>query len=253
MSVRHWGQGDQPALLLHCTLAHAGAWAAMARHLDDRLVMTAPDLPAHGAGSEADATRDFHDQATELAMAHLPDGPVHLIGHSFGATVALRLALDAPERVRSLTLFEPVLFCAADGPGRAAHDAAFAPHVDAMERGDTAAAARVFLGIWGSEGFDDLPPSQQAYVTDRIWIPKATEPTLVHDRANMLSRLPELPVPTLVVEGANSHPVVAEINTRLASDIPKATRHVIDGASHMAPITHPQRGAEAIIHFHETL
>ena len=83
-------------------------------HLGDQLRMAAPDLLAHGAGPEADRNRDFHDQATKAAELHMAEVPVHLIGHSFGATLALRLAIEAPARVRSLTLIEPVLFCAAD-------------------------------------------------------------------------------------------------------------------------------------------
>ncbi|MEX3016402.1 alpha/beta fold hydrolase [Gymnodinialimonas hymeniacidonis] len=246
MSVRHWGQGAEPALLLHCTLAHGGAWAGVARHLAHRLTMSAPDLLAHGAGPEADRNRDFHDQASEAAARHLPDAPAHLIGHSFGATLALRLAVEAPERVRSLTLIEPVLFCAADGPGRAAHDAHFAPLAAAMTDGDLAEAARVFLGLWGTEDFDDLPKAQQRYIIDRIWIPEATEPALIQDRAALLPRLGDLYVPTLLIEGAHSPPVINEINTRLALGLPNATRVRIAGASHMAPITHPAETAAAI-------
>ena len=253
MSVRQFGQGGEAALLLHCTLAHGGAWAGVARLLAGRLSMVAPDLLAHGAGPDADRSRDFHDQATEAAAAHLPPEPAHLIGHSFGATLALRLALEAPERVLSLIVIEPVLFCAATGPGRAAHDAHFAALPAAMASGDRAAAARVFLDIWGAEGFDDLPAPQQDYITDRIWIPQATEPALIDDRANMLSRLPDLPVPTLLLEGAQSPPVIAEINTRLATDLPNARRTLLDGASHMAPITHPGPVADAINTFLDTL
>ncbi len=253
MSVRHWGQGAEQAVLLHCTLAHGGAWAGVARHLSDRLSMIAPDLLAHGAGPEADRNRDFHDQASEGAMRHFPDVPVHLIGHSFGATLALRLAMEAHARVRSLTLIEPVLFCAADGPGRAAHDAHFAPLATAMTEGDLDEAARIFLGLWGTEAFDDLPAAQQRYITDRIWIPEATEPALVHDGVRLLPRLRALTLPTLLLEGTRSPPVIAEINARLAADLPRAARARIEGASHMAPITHPEAVASKIRHFLTTL
>lgn len=246
MSVRQWGQGAAPALLLHCTLAHGGAWAGVARHLDDRLRMFAPDLVGHGTGPDAVRSRDFHDQATEAAARHLPQAPAHLIGHSFGATIALRLALDAPERVRSLILIEPVLFCAANGPGRAAHDAHCAAMPEAMAAGDVARAARVFLDLWGAESFDNLPDAQQRYITERIWIPQATEPALVADTSGILARVPTLQTPTLLLEGAGSPPVIAEINARLCADLPNASRARIEGAGHMAPLTHPAQVARAI-------
>lgn len=159
MSVSHWGEAGEPALLLHCTLAQSGAWAGTARHLKGLLSMVAPDLLSHGEGPIYDPTRDFHDQATQAAAKHLPQSPTHLIGHSFGATIALRLALDHPERVTSLTLIEPVLFCAADGPGLKAHDAHLADLPDALAHGDKDQAARLFLGLWGSDDFDAMQPA----------------------------------------------------------------------------------------------
>ncbi|GAB5449233.1 alpha/beta fold hydrolase [Gymnodinialimonas sp.] len=258
MSVKHWGPeapeepGAEAALMLHCTLANGGAWASLARHLRGRLTLVAPDLLAHGDGHAFDPTRDFHDQATEAAARHLTPG-MHLIGHSFGATIALRLALDQPERVKSLTLIEPVLFCAAHGPGRAAHDAYVAGVPQALAEGDRARAARCFLGLWGAEPFDGMPPARQAYITDRIWIPAATEPALLDDRARILPRLPQLPTPTLLLHGALSPPVIPEIIARLSSDIPNSQAQVLDGAAHMAPLTHPAATARAILGFLDQL
>ena len=122
-----------------------------------------------------------------------------------------------------------------------------------MASGDLASAARIFLGTWGTEVFDDLPATQQDYITDRIWIPGATEPALIHDGANLLPRLHGLSLTTLLVEGALSPPVIDEINTRLAAELPNARRTIIDGASHMAPITHAGPVASAIDTFLDTL
>ncbi|UWQ95040.1 alpha/beta hydrolase [Rhodobacteraceae bacterium M385] len=246
MSVKHWGSGPETALLLHCTLAQGGAWGPMARHLRDRFTMIAPDLLSHGNGPTHDASRDFHEQATAEAATHLPQTPTHLIGHSFGATIALRLALDHPARVKSLTLIEPVLFCAATGPGRAAHDALTADIPSHLAYGDKSAAARIFLSLWGAEPFDAMAPALQSYVTDRIWIPAACEPALTSDTANLLPRLSRLQTPTLLLQGDRSPPVIAEILTRLAKDIPHARRQIIPNAAHMAPLTHPQATAAAI-------
>ncbi|MCK4861458.1 MAG: alpha/beta hydrolase, partial [Rhodobacteraceae bacterium] len=46
--VRYAGEGD-PAVLLHCSLGHSGAWNGVMAGLSDRLAMVALDLPGHGA------------------------------------------------------------------------------------------------------------------------------------------------------------------------------------------------------------
>ncbi|MDG3042107.1 alpha/beta fold hydrolase [Roseicyclus marinus] len=248
--ARHWGQGGEPALLLHCSLAHSGAWDGMARALADRLTLTAPDLVGHGRGPAPDPARDYHDQATEAALAHLPDHPTHLIGHSFGATVALRLALDHPDRVASLTLIEPVLFAAArGGPGWAAHVAGMAGVGLRLDAGDAQGATRDFLAQWGGGvPLDAMPKTQQAYMIDRIWVVPASSPALEDDSARLLPRLGQLACPVLLIEGAASPPVIAEIQSGLAAAIPQARRAIIPGAGHMVPITHAGPVAQEIRH-----
>jgi lipase len=135
----------------------------MARRLSDRFHMIAPDMVGHGAGPPGDRSRDFHDQAPSTCARALPEGPVHLVGHSFGATVALRLAIEAPERVASLTLIEPVLFAAApDGAEKRANADTLGRMGPMIDAGDEAGAARLFLSVWGSgEDFDRLPPARR--------------------------------------------------------------------------------------------
>ena len=249
--ARHWGQGGERAVLLHCSLAHSGAWNGVARALSDRFDLTAPDLVGHGRGPAHDPSQDLHDQATEAARAHLPAAPTapcHLVGHSFGATIALRLALDHPDRVKTLTLIEPVLFAAARGePGWQAHEAALAPLGPLSDAQDWAAAARLFLGVWGGPvPYDALPPAQQSYMRDRIWVVPASTPALHDDSARILPRLGQIACPVVLIEGAQSPPVIAEIQAALARAIPQARRVIVKGAGHMAPITHPEAIAAEI-------
>lgn len=259
MSVTTWGpvpeepvpegEGPELALMLHCTFAQGSAWAGVARHLAGRISMIAPDLLGHGAGPVPDPGQDFHDQATFEAARHLPEAPCHLVGHSFGATLALRLALDHRDRVKTLTLIEPVLFCAANGPGRAAHDAHLSGMPAALAAGDRRAAARMFMGLWGAQPFDASPPALQRYITDRIWIPDACAPALVEDRAGILPRLAGLHLPTLLLQGAKSPTVIAEILCHLQHVLPNATSHTIPNAAHMAPITNASATAHALTAF----
>jgi pimeloyl-ACP methyl ester carboxylesterase len=247
--LREWGAADlPPALLLHCTLAHGGAWTRLARRLSDRFRLIAPDMVAHGGGPAADPARDLHDQSTEHAAGCLPGRSVHLVGHSFGATVALRLAIEHPARVRTLALIEPVLFAAApDGPERRANAETLARMGPMIRSGRRREAARLFLSVWGAGGdFDDLPPEQAAYMAERIGVIEAQRAALHDDAAGLLTRLGAVECPVLLLEGTASPPVIGAIQTRLAAGLRDARRAAIPGAGHMAPVTHAAEVAEAL-------
>jgi lipase len=257
--IRH-GRGRRRALMLHCSLAHSGAWSGLAARLGQQLSMTAFDLPGHGRSGDWDGTADLHALSTAIAgvlAAELagPAAPVELIGHSFGATVALRLALERPGLVRGLTLIEPVLFAAARDAAPevfAATATAFAPVYALCAKGEHAAAARAFLRIWGNgQRWDDLPPAQRAYATRRIAMIPATDAALSQDAAGLLrpGRLEALDRPVLLISGGSSPPIIAAIACELTRRLPQARSATVPGAGHMVPITHPGPVAEAILDF----
>ena len=227
----------------------------MAGRLAGLLDMTAMDLPGHGRSPDWDRMVDFHAQATAMARAALPEAPggVHAIGHSFGATVALRLALEGVP-MRSLTLIEPVLFAAAreaGDPAYAAHLDAFAPIDAAFAAGERERAARLFSRDWGTgQRWDDMASSQRASLIQRIHLIFAGSPALEADEAGLLApgRLEALRVPVLLIEGERSPPVAGAVQAALAARLPDARSVVVEGAGHMAPITHPQPVADAIRH-----
>ena len=173
-----------------------------------------------------------------------------LIGHSFGATVALRMALERPEAIRSLTLIEPVLFAAARAAGDPAwrqNLRALQPFATAIAAGDRIAAAAAFQAVWGVS-FSDMPAPQRDYLAARIHLIAAVDPTLQQDTAGLLAfgRLEALGLPVLLVEGATSPPVIAAIQTELQRRLPQVTRTVVPGAGHMSPLTHPAEVAALI-------
>lgn len=244
--------GARKGLALHCSLAHGGMWAGVAGHLRG-VTLLAPDLPGHGAQPLWDGQADLHGDSTRQAIALAEaEGEVDLIGHSFGATVALRVALERPELVRSLTLIEPVLFAAA----RAAGGRAFAdfaaghnPFARAVAEGRLAEAAQLFLAVWGDgSAWEAVSPRQQEYVVQRIAQVAALDPVLAGDSAGLLAymRLESLGVPVLLLEGRNSPPIIAAIQAALAERLPQSQRVILDGAAHMSPVTHADAVAAAV-------
>ncbi|WP_425038050.1 alpha/beta fold hydrolase [Primorskyibacter sp. S187A] len=250
---RRFGEGPREALLIHCSLAHAGVWRGLAAHLSDVVSCTGFDLPGHGRSGPWVGPGDIQDVSTRMAAALLPEeGRVDLVGHSFGATVALRLALSHPARIRSLTLIEPVFFAVAfrDVPEcKAGFQAEHAGFEQAMSRGELEAAARAFTGIWGgATAWEDIPPAQQTLRASQMPLIQAAEGALHDDAGGLLQpgQIDALDVPSLLIEGAQSPRVIAIIQDGLERRLPDVTRARIVGAGHMLPITHPAEVAAPV-------
>ncbi|HLJ08120.1 MAG TPA: alpha/beta hydrolase, partial [Acidimicrobiia bacterium] len=76
------------------------------------------DLRGHGRSEQTPAGYTLDDSVEDLLAVVDALGvgaPVHLVGHSYGASVALRAGLRHPERLAGLTLIEP--HCADTGDG----------------------------------------------------------------------------------------------------------------------------------------
>ncbi len=245
---RHWPRGgDRPVLALHCSLAHAGAWSGLAERLTN-LTLTGFDQIGHGRAPDWDGVTDLHDAATAdaIAMAEaLGQGaPVDIFGHSFGGTVALRVALTRPDLVRSLMLVEPVIFAAARAAGAKAWTAFQDEHLGVarlMGSGDRLGAARLFHGLWGTgEPLESLPDRARDYIIDRIHLIPAQNAVLLDDSKGLLRAggLEALHVPVLLVEGALSPAIIAANHAELARRLPNAHCASVAGAGHMLPLTH---------------
>lgn len=106
--------GGPPVVMIHgLFLGNLATWyftaaPALARH--HRVLLY--DLRGHGRSAPAASGYDLATMTADLAA--ILDGagvsePADVVGHSYGGLIALRLALDAPHRVRRLALVEAPL------------------------------------------------------------------------------------------------------------------------------------------------
>ena len=254
---RTFGSGAHNILAIHCSLAHSGAWRGLAGALGPNVTLHAFDLPNHGASGDWDGTGDMHDAATDMArtvLDDLGDAPIDVIGHSFGATVALRLAVESPGRLRRVVLFEPVFFAPvlADDPDFGAEYAAIdGLRATAYAEGRPEDAARIFNRHWAGAGtWSNLPVKTRTYMTERIGFVHQSTPFLIEDSAELMApgRMMGARVPILMMRGSDS-PWAAKVNDAIARRLPDVTHAVVSGVGHMAPINAPEPVAAQICDF----
>ncbi|MEL6684513.1 MAG: alpha/beta hydrolase [Pseudomonadota bacterium] len=235
-----------PVVMVHCALSSHAPLLPLAQAVDGQVTLL--DMPGHGRSDDWDGKRDYQTLVAD-AIAACCDGPTHVVGHSFGGTAALRLAVERPDLVNRLTLIEPVYFAAAKGTGEhAQHAKVFRPFVGAMLAGDEARAAEVFNDLWGANPWADIPTRIQAKLTQRIHLIVAGAAPIEEDADGIISaeRLGALNIPVTLIRGADTQPVIKAIHQALEQRLPRATDHVIAGAAHMVPLTHAEAVAAII-------
>ena len=146
VNVTEWGQGPR-VVLVHGGTPGGGQFAFNAqRELEQRWHLVVPDRPGHGQ-SPRQGREDFERDAELLAP--LLDDRAHLVGHSYGAIVALYIAARHPRAVASLTLIEPPAFWF--GAGNPAVDAMARTNRELFETpsADRAHTVRTFFALVG--------------------------------------------------------------------------------------------------------
>lgn len=94
-----------PVVLLHGFPQTGEAWTAVADKLAGRNRVIVPDLPGFGQSDPA-VSADGGDVAALLLRALEAEGvdKFAVVGHDFGGAIAIRMALDAPERAERLVI-----------------------------------------------------------------------------------------------------------------------------------------------------
>ena len=254
INFRDAGDGP-PVILLHSSSSHSGQWKQLSDRLRDRFRVLAPDLHGYGKSDPlpADDRPYFRDDTAivNMLMDNL-DAPAHLVGHSLGGTIAVRVALERPDRVASLTLIEPVLFNLleeSEDPSRVPYLEVAHAMIVLVRFGDREGAARLFMDYWLGPGtldaMDERTRDYTIRTVDRVaddWFGIST-----HAPGALTTVSP----PTLLLCGEQTQPSTRRITEILREALPDAEYREIPGAGHMSPLTHPAPVNEIITEFIE--
>jgi pimeloyl-ACP methyl ester carboxylesterase len=229
---------------------HGGAssnrqWKALVEALKPEFRVLAPNLygagempawPGPGRYSLADAAR---------LVCNLCDGDerVNLVGHSFGAVVAMEAAAILGERVSRLVLLEPGAYAML----RYAGDPAFQPVValhagvsECLRRDDWQGVAACFMRAFAGEAaWEAMPPERQRRVADSVRHTVHEWDALLDDPRTLEDWRRALPARTLLASAPDTWPPLRAIAAHLRRARPDWTDAEIASGGHMAPITRP--------------
>ncbi|MER1966941.1 alpha/beta hydrolase [Castellaniella sp. GW247-6E4] len=242
------GAGDI-VLLIHGSLCDYRYWRWQIPQLSASYRVVAASLrgcwPRAGTHPDPGYRIATHVEDMIALTDALGDGrPVHVLGHSRGAQIALEFALRAPERCKTLTLADPGFRFTHEAPV----EPFYLPAVDLLAQGETDAAAEQFIDTVNGAGtwrkmvgwFKQMVRDNAATLRSQV---------LEANRPEHLEDIGRIECPVLLLGGADSPARYAARQDQLQAVLPRARREVIRLAAHGMNLANPRAFNRACLAF----
>lgn len=257
--VREAGRGPG-VVCLHANASASAQWRGLIEALSPRFRVFAPDLyDCGGPCWPSERVITLSDEAAFIEPVLRQAGePLALVGHSYGAALALVIAAANPGRVKALAVYEPTLFSLVDAAKGPPNDAdgireAVANAALSVDESYPEVAAERFIDYWMGKGsFDRMPEATRRAVSRSIvhvrrWAHALfTEPT-------PLAAFARLDVPVLYMTGGRSPESARGVARLLTNTLPRVQHVEFADLGHMAPVTDADRVNTAIQGFLESV
>ena len=206
------------------------------------------DIPQRLAAVAESQVVSFRGFSSIAAMAQhvLEVAPERfaVAGHSMGGRVALEIIRAAPRRITGLALLNTSVHAVRDGePQSRSHLLRIA-----QEQGMSALAAEWLPPMMGGDAARaaELMPRLGAMIQRFTAEAYAGQVNAMLHRPEVLSLLPRITVPTLLLSGSDDAWSPVSQQQGIRRRIPHATLFEIHGAGHMAPLERPDAVAVAL-------
>jgi pimeloyl-ACP methyl ester carboxylesterase len=239
------GRGD-PVVLIHSSVSGNRQWRALGDALADRYRALAINLFGYGETTPwpGNTSQSLYAQACLVLALAEGESKLHLVGHSFGASVALKAALLLGERVGKLVLIEPNPFSLLKQQGRTGaflEARALRDHVKCFGSvGDWEKVAERFADYWVGDGAWAAMPEKRRAAFAAALAPNYYEWDAVMDEETTLEGWKSVAARTLVLSGSQTRRSIREIVEIFAAACPHWSFQQIRDAGHMAALTHPE-------------
>lgn len=248
VEIAFWKSGQGPHLVLvHGTSAEHSRWRPVLPMLEQHFTVCAMDRRGRGGSGDApeySLEREFEDVA---AVCDSLDGPVDLLGHSFGALCSLEAALRAKD-LRKLVLYEP--------PVRVeGYMSAPSGLVERLEELLAQGKREEMLVTFFKEVVRMSEHELEAARSDASWqgrlkaahtiVREFEDATYVVDPA----RFKDMRTPTLMLKGSESPAFLHAATETVHAALPNSQVVVMQGQAHIANLTAPQLFADLVLEF----
>lgn len=249
------GNLDPVIVLIHGAWIDHDNWSPLIPYLEKSFRVLNYDRRGHSQSERPATQGSIQDDITDLAelLTHLKLAPAHLLGNSYGAMIALRMAVDYPELCLSVSAHEPYFLHL----NKATKANKYVAEMDQLQKktvkqlmaGEMESSIRTFMNaVLKPNAWDEFPEDFRKFLI-------ASAPTFIDDVNDPdpwtvdLEELAKFPKPILLTQGEYSTKVYGAILDELHKAVPRAQRMIIEGADHSPQISHPKEYAEIVRSF----
>jgi non-heme chloroperoxidase len=257
------GSGE-PVVLVHGGLSDYRMWEGQMQPFAEKYRVIAYSRRYAYPNDVSDESQGYtvvpHARDLATFIQTLDIGPVHLVGHSYGAYTSLLTAIEQPELVKSLLLGEPPVMPLLTGT-QEGNELVYEfevntvlPSARAFDSGDDLEGVKIFLdGIMGERGFyDRMLPEVQQQINENIPELKGIIcPKIIFLFSPFTTKedIRKVKAPVLLITGEKSPRVLSAIIEELQKCLMNTELAVIPGASHEMEMDNPQAFNEAVLKF----
>lgn len=241
------GSGE-PVILVHGTVSDYRYFRGQMEPFGERYRTIALSLrhsyPERWDGKADSLTMRQHVADLAAFIRALGAGKVHLVGFSRGGQIALQMASQHPELLKSLVLADPApmaTFLSAAPPALAALDRRrtfVSAAMEHLQSGNTDAGVESFVdGVSGPGRWKNLPEANKQGVRDNAWTIKS----LLADANEALAceQVKRITVPVLLVSGETSPDEYRHMQDAVQPCLPRNERAIIPKAGHVMNLANP--------------
>lgn len=241
------GEEGDPIVLIHGSWVDHRTWALLTPLLLGSMRPLTYDRRGHGQSDGLPRPSPLSTDARDLAelLVATDHYPAHVVGHSYGGNVALRLAAERPELVRSVVVHEPALLGLLEEDPTSQQEAGrlregIAHLISLIDRGRSEDAAREFVNAFAQdpEAWERMSLEWKRTFVENAprWKEEFSDPAT--DRPDLAS-LSEFMSPILFTEGALSPPFLHRSAEALREHLRNAYVMRLPDVGHYPHVSHP--------------